>query len=453
MRKREKELVAQMISVLDEAHKEIQKLLSKNEAEAACALLAECQNTAISLGTLIEQSEGIGFKTVTMLEDYCELLYQSSEKIVSCEANAKGIYKALNGKLSEIELSSRYDIPLKKEVVFLPYKASMWDSLESVWKKADADPNTDAYVIPIPYFDKNPDGSFKEMHCEADLYPDYVPITKYEDYDFGKRHPDEIYIHNPYDDCNFVTSVHPFFYSDKLKPHTDKLIYIPYFVLAEPSNVENYEAHKGIEHFILNKAVINCDQVIVQSEAMRKVYITVLTHNYGEETRKYWEEKILGTGSPKFDRIRELRKEDLTLPDTWAKLIKKPDGTFKKIIFYNTSVTAMIREQEQMIEKIKDVLRIFKEDQDELTLLWRPHPLMQSTIESMLPQLWQDYKAIVDSYIAEGWGIYDDTPSMDLAIAYSDAYYGDGSSIVQLYQQTGKPIMIQNASVIDGDYE
>ena len=42
------------------------------------------------------------------------------------------------------------------EAIFLPYKASMWDSLESVWKAADADPECDAYVIPIPYYDKNP---------------------------------------------------------------------------------------------------------------------------------------------------------------------------------------------------------------------------------------------------------------------------------------------------------
>ena len=36
---------------------------------------------------------------------------------------------------------------VRKEVVFLPYKASMWDSLESVWKAAEEDPDCVAYVF------------------------------------------------------------------------------------------------------------------------------------------------------------------------------------------------------------------------------------------------------------------------------------------------------------------
>ena len=32
----------------------------------------------------------------------------------------------------------------------------MWDSLESVWQAADADPDCDAYVVPIPYYDTPP---------------------------------------------------------------------------------------------------------------------------------------------------------------------------------------------------------------------------------------------------------------------------------------------------------
>ena len=31
----------------------------------------------------------------------------------------------------------------------------------------------------------------------------------------------------------------------------------------------------------------------------------------------------------------------------------------------------------------------------------------------------------------------------------SDGYYGDGSSVVPVYQETGKPVMIQNADVLE----
>ena len=109
----------------------------------------------------------------------------------------------------------------KKEVVFLPYKASMWDSLESVWQAAEEDGQCDAYVIPIPYYDKNPDGSLGEMHYEGEEYPEYVPIVSWKEYDISEHYPDVIYIHNPYDNWNYVTTVHPDFYASKLCQYTD----------------------------------------------------------------------------------------------------------------------------------------------------------------------------------------------------------------------------------------
>ena len=96
-------------------------------------------------------------------------------------------------------------LKIRIEAVFLPYKAAMWDSLESVWKEAEADPDCDAYVVPIPYYDKKPDGSFGEKHDESGLYPEYVPIVKYDAYDFAFHKPDIIFIHNPYDGGNYVT--------------------------------------------------------------------------------------------------------------------------------------------------------------------------------------------------------------------------------------------------------
>jgi hypothetical protein len=36
---------------------------------------------------------------------------------------------------------------------------------------------------------------------------------------------------------------------------------------------------------------------------------------------------------------------------------------------------------------------------------------------------------------------------LERAIAVSDAYFGDGSSVVQLCQKAGMPVMIQNVDV------
>ena len=112
----------------------------------------------------------------------------------------------------------------------------MWDSLERVWRAADADPDCDAYVVPIPYYDKNQDGSLGAFHYEGDLLPSYVPVTHYDEYRIENREPDAIFIHNPYDDYNRVTSVEPRFYSRELKKYTECLVYVPYFITSGSMN-------------------------------------------------------------------------------------------------------------------------------------------------------------------------------------------------------------------------
>ena len=104
-----------------------------------------------------------------------------------------------------------------------------------------------------------------------------------------------------------------------------------------------------------------------------------------------------------------------------------------------------------MLNKIKDSLEIFYENREKIALLWRPHPLIRATIQSMRPELLEEYDAIVANYKKEGWGIYDDTADLNRAIVISDAYYGDWSSLVELYRHTEKPIMIQNVKVVTNE--
>ena len=231
-------------------------------------------------------------------------------------------------------------------------------------------------------------------------------------------------------------------------------MYIPYFVLQEMKPDEQ-DKIDSVKHFFFLPGILFADKVIVQSEDMRQIYINEfikaakangLTGEYLD--RSMLEKKILGLGSPKFDKVHSVKREDLVIPEEWRKVIEKPDGTWKKIIFYNTSINALLAQDEKMLEKMRSVFRTFQEQQEEIALLWRPHPLIRTTIETLRPELWREYAQIVKQYRQEGWGIYDDTADMDRAVVLSDAYYGDSSSIVQIYQDTGKPVMIQNVDVL-----
>lgn len=453
MKKHFKRQIETILELLDKAHTAIKKALETGNGESTLALLEQCQNSAIQIGGMIEESLGEDFITVGMLEDYCEQAYQMYEMIRQEQhVNINGAYKKLRKALIRIENSVKNDIRVRTTAVFLPYKASMWDSLESVWKAADGDPDCDAYVVPIPYFDKNSDGSFGEMHYEGNTYPEYVPITSWEEYDIEAEHPDIIFIHNPYDEFNRVTSVPPVYYSKELKKKTDMLIYIPYYILKE-IDPNNKEEVKSIKHFCTVSAVVYADRVIVQSKKWRQIYIDVMTETMGNDTRNIWEKKILGLGSPKMDRVLVTRRDNIEIPKDWLSIIEKSDGSWKKIFFYNTSVSALLQHGEKMLKKIESVFRSFQGNREEVALLWRPHPLIKATIESMRPQLWAAYEKLVNGYKEEGWGIYDDTADLERAIAISDAYYGDPSSVVQLCEKVEMPIMLQNVETLGDEGE
>ena len=419
MRKVQKKQIEELLRLFEDAQNQFKKYVEQNRTQSAIELLQECQNSAISLGTAIENIENEGHPTVILLEEYCELLYQCYESLIGNEkVSVNQCIKLINQKLIKISNSVKNDIKIKIEAVFLPYKASMWDSLESIWQAADADPDCDAYVIPIPYFDKRPDGSFGQRYYEANQYPGYVPVVNYEEYDFEIHRPDLVFIHNPYDEGNFITSVHPYFYSDNIKKYTDCLIYVPYFATAGGMS----------EGQALCLAYINADYIVIQSEKYREYYDPRIPDS-----------KFLAMGSPKFDSIIHKCQSQPNYPKNWIEKVKG-----KKIYFYNTSIGGMLENTDAFLKKMKYVFDIFKGRED-ACILWRPHPLMESTFESMREEFYPRYKLLKKEFIENQIGIYDKTPSIEDSIALADVYIGDAAtSVTSLFGVVGKPLFILN---------
>jgi len=462
MRKYHQKMILELLKTLEEATDNLKKLFSKKDLQNLTNLLADCQDGAVQIGQFIEQmtedkgqkskvesqksedlglrTEDFGLRTIFLLEEYCELLYNANEELNKPESGA-GPIKKLQKQIIKIEESVKTDLkPNKIEVVFFPYKASMWDSLESIWLAAKDDPACDAYVVPIPYYDKLPDGSFGKMHHEGDKYPDYVPVVDWQNYNVEERRPDAVFIHNPYDEGNYVTSVHQDFYSKRLREFTEQLCYVPYFVASGDTVSES---------FCVTAATLYSHKIIVQSEAVRQSYLGYLKeyekkHNCKGAYGKF-EDKIVALGSPKFDAVINSKREDFKMPDEWARLI---DG--KKVILYNTSLGAILNGDRKYLEKLRLVISQFK-GCDDVVLWWRPHPLSESTFSSMRNFLLNEYEQIIAEYKRGGFGIYDDTADLHRAIAWSDAYYGDGSSLVALYGVTGKPIVVQNIEETEND--
>jgi hypothetical protein len=409
MRKHQQRQILELIQTLGEAQ--------------SIGLVARCRDCAPQIGEFIRriEGEGGGARTIALLEEYRRLLLKAESGEIGLEP--------LQDHLIKLESSVRSELkPNRIEIAFLSYNASMADSIESIYLAAKADPDCDAYWIPIPYFERKADGGFGQMRYEgADCYGKDIECTDWREYDVEARHPEVIITFAPYDSGNYVTSVHPVFYCERLRGLTDLLVYCPYFVLA--GDVP--------EHFCTVAGCVFAHKVVLQSEKIRDTYIRVFKARYGDEFGRP-EDKFVALGSPKFDKAINARREDFTLPDQWHELIGN-----RKVILYNTSVGAILQENERYLRKLKFVLDIFR-GHDGVTLWWRPHPLNEATYKSMRPQLFEEYEQIVANYRREGFGIYDDTPDLHRAIAWSDAYYGDGSSLIEFFKISKKDILIQN---------
>lgn len=430
----EKKNIKSLFEILKNAYGNLLISLANGQREVALSILADSQEAAIELGQYLEEALGDELPTISLLEKYCEKVFLVYSDIN--EGKEKVKTEDILKVILEIDESLDRDIKCRKLVLFLPYKASMWDCMETVWTAATQDDNCDAFVIPIPYYNRNSDGTFGQMVYEGDSYPDYVPVTNYETFDFENLRADAIFIHNPYDSYNKVTSIHPFFYSDNLKKRTDKLIYIPYYVATDSLP----------DVMCITPGTVNADKIVVQSEQIRKYYVDAFLSRIpeeDEERRKAIEDKIVALGSPKIEKAASVTIEGNALCPEWEQILFSSDGTRKRTIFYNTSVGAILNNSEQYIKKIESVFKYFRSNKN-LVLWWRPHPLSKATFSSMKKEMAEKYDSLVKGYIEEGFGIYDETTNLDRAIFWSDAYYGDRSSVTMLFSAMNKPVMIQS---------
>ncbi|MCI5881769.1 MAG: hypothetical protein MRZ85_07705 [Clostridium sp.] len=423
MRKRYKNQAWELLNTLQEMHAGIQDSLLRYDENTAMDLLEQCQQGAVALGNMLEQlSEGT--ENIPLLENYCEEIYRISEALASSEEETDAFFEAADGILEQVKANIRLNISDSFEMVFMPYKAAMWDSMESIWKEAKRDEACEVYVVPIPYFEKNADGSVREMHYEKDLYPAEVNAVDYREYSLENRMPEAIVIHSPYDDCNIITSVLPVFYSDRLKQYTDELVYVPYYV----SGGAGSEMHRCLP------AYANVDYIIAQGVKQVPYFDSQI------------QDKVVALGSPKFDKVINMEKDGCEIPEEWKKRIHD------KVFFVNTGINGLLNNDSNSLLKILYLLKAAIKEK--VTLLWRPHPLLESTIRTMRPQLMPVYREVMNTFQKYPYGILDYSPEIERAIVLADAYIGEAtSSVCHLFGVTGKPLFFIKQAILSEDSE
>ena len=399
--------------------------------EKVMDLLQASQQLAIDLGNLLEQMLGEGGSVIPLLEKYCEVLYQIYEQLLTEDGEGAGAEgdNGLDTLLAAIETELEQEACKRKTVLFLPVLARDWSSMQEIWQEYLKEDNCDVYVVAMPYFYKDYDGSAKKVCCEAAEFPEYVNVQDYQiltpEY-LEMLHPEVVVIQNPYDSWNPAISVPEMFYAEQIRKYTDELIYVPPFTPDEYSKYNERE-YFNMKYYVTMPGVVYADKVLVQSESMRQVYIGRLTEFAGEETTAIWERKVKVLSLPETENSVDCKNERINTVSLGR----------KKKMLYAISLGAYIGDVDVAQNKIERNLRLFEECKDKIELTMQIFPNGAETMEL------RKYA----ERISEKYSVNLVESGAECCVMDYDAYYGDGMPLVMKFRDAGKPVMIQDIYV------
>lgn len=432
-----KRQIKELLDTVIGAGNEVKAVIEGQNAAGLVNVLADAQDAAVAVGNKVEaECLGTGERiseeersraqgVIALLEKYCEHLWQITQ------AQDSRIQLQLAGeawKLLEEAALILDRIPEQLTVVFMPYKASMWDCMESVWQSACEDPDWVPFVMPIPYFDLQ-DGKVSGSHYEGDCFPSYVPVVDYRVFPLEELHPDAVFVHNPFDDCNTVTSVLPQYFSAELKKIAENLIYIPYYITGDAVFV----THRYFPSYE------NMDYIVTQCERTIDSFSSELPRS-----------KFLPFGSPIADRVLRLEKEKPAIPEEWkAQLENGNDFGGDRVVMLNTSISLLMKQRERFLDKIEYLFDLVKEKKG-ITLVWRPHPLLTASAQSMGAEYAARLSRLEEKFLGGKIGVLDRNPDVGVTVALCDAYLGEtASSVIHMFGIAGKPRFYVNLQIPD----
>ncbi len=326
-----------------------------------------------------------------------------------------------------------------RKVVFLPCHPSMWEGFETLWEKETSAPATQVIVMPIPTYARGYDDSLYDAEYITDGYPEDVTVCGVNDYNLSAEHPDTIYVQNVQDAFNPGFTVHPHFHTSNLRQFTGELVYVPYCCMSEIDPDYKF-LEDNYPSILTPPGINNADRIIVQSENTKNVYLSLLAGK-SKELRAYWDSRISYEDYPRISILKKYTRDSVPYPAAWNSHLLDKEGNRKNTLLFVTSVTGILTSCRSDLRMAKEVFEEYIEKKNDNALIWRPHKDLPEVIMKMRPELFDDFRTLLEFFICNDIGILDETPTPTPAIVLSDSYLGDECGIKELFKSTGKPIL------------
>lgn len=454
-------IAAEALSNIEKLHNAFLAEISRKTAGAEQAdsvaqlldMLAQCQSVAIDLGNFIEQMKGeenLSAKAcVAALEEYCEKIFNVYNNLSLALGREKEDFQklcaALNRAFVQMKQTVESEIIYKKLVAFLPDNPKRWKEMQALYDYYRQQENTEVCVIPLPLFAKNLYGEIVAGQDEYDKndkrgeYPADLNIiawhtVRMQSYEFAA-----IVIQNPYDAENPYLTVPPAYYAKQLQQYTDCLIYMM------PQGVNDFTENDitdiyGLKYSLTVPGAMYADKILIESGAMKELFVNHLTAFAGKDTRAVWNEKIETIGA--FTGTEDLKenREDGAQADRTGQMQTEQ----KKTLLYCIGENEFFENTAAALDKVKERLDVITQYQDSLKAAVCMYPydiamwdIVSEQEKENIVQVLKEYQKNKNIEL-----LSEDTIDIDRMTAY----YGSPSPLICRFVEQHKPAMVSESS-------
>lgn len=410
-------------------------------------MLAQCQSVVIDLGNFIEQMKGeenLSAKAcVAALEEYCEKIFDVYNNVsLAVEREKEDFQKlcaALNRAFVQMKQTVENEIIHKKLVAFLPDNPKRWKEMQALYDYYRQQENTEVCVIPLPLFAKNLYGEIVAGQDEYDKndkrgeYPADLNIIAWHTVQMQSYEFATIVIQNPYDAENPYLTVPPAYYAKQLQQYTDCLIYMM------PQGVNDFTENDitdiyGLKYSLTVPGTMYADKILIESGAMKELFVNHLTAFAGEDTKEVWDDKVMTISAFSGESAQTGQ------PVQNGQCGQTPP---KKKLLYCIGENEFYENAEMAINKVKERLNVMTQYPESLKVAVCLYPydiaawdICTGQEKDMLVQVLKEYRKnkgieLLTKNVFDINGIDDMT-----------AYYGSPSPLICRFVQQRKPAMV-----------
>ncbi len=253
MREQLKQQFKDMMTMLAKGEAVLYTRIREKDKETLGQLLEDMQNSAIAIGTTIEQVEGEGSGTVKHLEDYCELVWQymtmeeTSERfrlINSMEQERKAVMELL-----DTEFESRLVI------AFLISRGGAWKQMERFFHIMKD--KADCHVVTAHYMERTVLGPNAAIRDESWMIPKEVETRALGEFDIREEMPDMVFVDGPFVEAGQI-GITPGYDFTEVRENAGIVLYMPCYEDESQIRETDFDALQ----------VLDSDMILLPSEAV-----------------------------------------------------------------------------------------------------------------------------------------------------------------------------------------